>query len=247
MKTPWSDPVSMTYHINQWKDPKQSTIQFEKFISNKIQHRQKIIDLGCGTGASTHFIASRHSECNFIGIDLDPKLIETARRLSLNQEPVKNCNFEIGDCFDLSNFINSSFQGALSLQTLSWLDSWEDPMKEIYINLKPDWIGISSLFYPGDISAKITINEPVRNRFTNYNIISIKELNRHANKFGYHVENYKKFEIPIDIPKPSNEDKMGTYTLRVAENSDSSKIQISGPILMPWFFVLIEKNSLVEA
>jgi len=244
METPWSDPVSMDYHMIQWEKPKESTIQFQKFIELHLQKSSEVIDLGCGTGAATHFMAARNPECNFLGIDQDPKLVETARGVMAKQPNVKNLKFAIGDCFDLSRFSKSTFQGVLSMQTLSWLGTWEQPMQEIYQELHPDWIAISSLFYPGDISAQITISEPVRDRITNYNVISIKDFQRHANKFGYHVQHYKKFEIPFCITKPTNEDIMGTYTLNVSEGTGESNLQVSGPILMPWFFVLVEKDGI---
>jgi len=241
MKTPWSDPISMSYHKKQWETPKQSTIEFEKFLAEKISVTQNVIDVGCGTGASTNYIASRNRECTFVGLDQDATLIQVAAETLNKASDGNNLRFEVGDCFDLSSIGKSAFDGVLSLQTLSWLESWEEPMKQIYLNLEPNWIGLSSLFYPGDISAEIRIFEPVRERVTNYNVISIKGLNRHANDYGYEVKKFEKFEISIDLPKPENEDVMGTYTLRTELSDGNSRLQLSGPIIMPWYFVLIEK------
>ena len=243
METSWTDPVSMEYHMLQWDKPKESTIQFHKFIRQHLQKSSNIADLGCGAGAATQFIAERNPTCKFLGIDQDPKLIEIAQKAKANKTNTQNMEFAVGDWFDLSRFSKSSFEGVLSMQTLSWLGTWKVPMQEIYLKIKPDWIAISSLFYPGDISAQIKISEPVRNRFTNYNVISIKELDSHAKQFGFHVKHFEKFEIPIQIPKPLDEDIMGTYTLRVTEESGESNIQISGPILMPWFFILVERRN----
>jgi SAM-dependent methyltransferase len=243
METSWSDSISMEYHAKQWDSPKQSTLELERFLREQVSKSKEIVDLGCGTGAATYFIASRHENCNFLGIDQDNLLIEAAQTTLRTKKKVKNLQFKNGDCFNLSNLKGNSVDGVLSLQTLSWLDSWEEPMKQIYENLKPDWIGISSLFYPGDISAEIRILEPVRERATNYNVISIKELNRHANTYGYEVKIFEEFEISIDLPKPTNEDIMGTYTLKAEKGNVYSRLQVSGPILMPWFFVLVEKIS----
>ncbi len=241
METSWSDPVSMEYHMRQWEKPKESTIHFHKFIGQQLTKSLNVADLGCGAGASTHFIAAKNPKCKFLGIDQDPKLIDIAKRAKAYKNNSQNLEFALGDCFDLSRFSEFSFEGVLSMQTLSWLDAWKDPMQEIYLKLNPDWIAISSLFYPGDISAQIKISEPVRNRITNYNVISIKEFDNHAKNFGFHVQHYEKFEIPIQIPKPLDEDVMGTYTLRVTEESEEKNIQISGPILMPWYFILVER------
>ena len=80
METSWSDPVSLEYHMLQWDKPKESTIQFHKFIEQHLQKSSKVADLGCGAGASTHFIAERNSKCEFLGIDQDPLPKEIAKQ-----------------------------------------------------------------------------------------------------------------------------------------------------------------------
>ena len=47
--------------------------------------------------------------------------------------------------------------------------------------------------------------------------------------------------VGIDIEKPSNLDSMGTYTQRLMGDK-IRRIQISGPLLMNWYMLLIEKN-----
>ena len=237
----WSDPVSMDYHLKQWSEPKYSTTYFHSFIEDELKNSSKVIDLGCGTGASTYYLAERNIGCDFLGIDNDTKLVEIGNKILADKNNVKNVKFAPGDCFDLTKFSTSKFVGAISLQTLSWLESWRKPMEQIFLNINPNWIALSSLFYPGDISAEIIINEPARDRKTNYNIISIKELDRYAIEYNYKIIKFKKFEIPVDIAKPLNEDIMGTYTLKVCETNNSYNMQVSGPILMPWYFVYLER------
>ena len=45
-------------------------------------------------------------------------------------------------------------------------------------------------------------------------------------------------EIDIDIKKPKDKNLMGTYTVKTVENK---RLQISGPLLMNWYFIKIVK------
>ena len=51
----WSqiDDRALTYHLNQWRNPKLSTIAFEKFTRELIKQSCNIIDMGAGSGAAT--------------------------------------------------------------------------------------------------------------------------------------------------------------------------------------------------
>jgi hypothetical protein len=131
--------------------------------------------------------------------------------------------------------------GVISLQTLSWLSEMEQPMAQIFRVINPKWIGLSSLFYEGDISCRIEVFEHVRNMKTFYNVYSIKELSRLAFEYGYEVKQFKRFDIGIDIPKSSNIDLMGTFTEKVQRGVEYERLQISGPLLMNWCFVLVTK------
>ena len=51
-------------------------------------------------------------------------------------------------------------------------------------------------------------------------------------ELGFNNIKYKPFEIDIDLAKPVN--RMGTYTEKL---ENGHRIQISGPLLMPWYFV----------
>ena len=113
------------------------------------------------------------------------------------------------------------------------------------LQLDPTWIGITSLFFDGDVSCRIEVQDdatptsemPYRSSFYNvYAIPQIKQLLEHR---GYHFA-CTPFEIDIDLPKPAS-NGMGTYTVRL---EDGKRLQISGPLLMNWYFVLGRKTRL---
>jgi ubiquinone/menaquinone biosynthesis C-methylase UbiE len=234
------DLLALEYHKQQWKHPKESTKAFSKFFRNELLNSRSVIDLGTGAGAATYYLATEYSKINFIGMDHSDKLLEIAKMMS-KKFKLRNLSFETGDWFNLDKKSNG-IDGVISLQTLSWLSEIEKPMTQIFEVIKPNWIGISSLFYEGDISCQIEVFEHSRNRKSFYNVYSLKELSRLAVLYGYEVVNFERFDIGIDIPKPKNIDLMGTFTEKVEGSLDYQRIQISGPLLMNWYFVLLKKS-----
>ena len=243
VKISWSDSNSMQYHMSQYDNPKESTKAFFRFIEQRISNSSQVMDLGCGAGAATNFIGRSFPECNIIGVDSDPFLIEKARERSSNfPSPSKNVLFEVGDVYNLEKFVNQEFEGVISLQTISWLENWSSAMEGIYQKICPKWIGLTSLFYPGEISANILVKENIYDRVMNYNVISIPEFERHANSLGYDLVKIEEFRIEIDIPKPIDPNYMGTYTMRIDCDNTTERLQVSGPLLMPWYMILLKQR-----
>ncbi len=229
--------IEIDYHIKQWESTYRSTHYFYEFIKDNLESSKKIIDLGCGAGGCTYHIASKHSKCKYIGIDNSKKYIDIGSTI-LKSKKLNNLHFVVDDWFNLSRY--SDVDGVISLQTLSWLSEFENPLKEIFNKIKPQWIGLSSLFYEGEITIKSTVYQKNNelNPKSYYNTYSIPLLDHYCRKYGYEIQSYKPFEIDIDIKKPKDKNFMGTYTVKTIEDK---KLQISGPFLMNWYFVKIVK------
>lgn len=236
----WANESSLKYHLTQWKEPKQSTLAFAEFINQFLVGSKSVIDLGCGTGAATGFLAKQFDEIQWIGLDSNQTLIAIAREMTENSD-IKNLRFTQGDF--VSSPINLSCSGAVSLQTLSWVPDFDQALTNILTTLQPAWFAFSSLFYAGDISAITKVYLHKTNEVVHYNTISLPQVTRLAAGVGYQVIEYVPFDIPISLPQPSNWDSMGTYTLNVVENENRGlrKIQISGPVLMSWYNVCLMK------
>ena len=234
-EVPWSDPVSLEYHDKQWATSKASTLDFIKQIANYVQPSAKILDVGCGGGAATYEISQNFPSANFHGMDLDPHLIEKANSIS-SQLHAPNVTFGVGDVYNLKTL---DYDGVISLQTLSWLPDYEHPMKEIFHKIRPKWVGLTSLFFQGDITAITTIHEHVRSRSVNYNTYSLPRFSAFCESSGYKVSLARPFIFPFDIGKPLDLNFMGTYTLTTLEQSQ--RIQVSGPLLMNWMTLVLQK------
>ena len=231
----WSDPMSLKYHNKQWGEPKASTLDFIRLLHPLLSKSKKVLDVGCGSGAATYEISKSYSQTKFCGIDSDLVLIDLAN-LHIKSLPAPNLTFKVGDMFDLDS---ETADGVISLQTLSWLSGYEKPISEIAMKISPAWIGLTGLFYPGEISATTIIHEHLRNRSINYNTYSLPRFSEYCDSLGYRISLATPFLFPFDLPPPANENFMQTYTLKSIEKSE--RIQISGPMLMNWMTIVLTR------
>lgn len=233
------DSVAMTYHSLQWEQQKESTVFLEKNIKKWITSSRKIIDLGCGAGGATSYLALNNASTEFIGIDYSSELINLAN-FNSSRKVIENLSFCTGDWLNLEPY--NDVDGVVSLQTLSWLPDFNIPLLQIFKKINPKWIALTSLFYEGDISCKIEVNEHACNKKSFYNIYSIPAIDRLCRDHGYQISKFIRFDISVDIPKPINPDRMATYTISTTER----RIQLSGPLLMNWYLLIIEKQNALK-
>ena len=234
------DEHDYRYHKIQWDKPKRSTIAFEAFANQHIANSKNIIDMGAGAGASTASIAIKHSNVNFTAFDYSSELTNIGSKIAY-EKGLTNLSFEQGDWFNLPEL--KKYDGCISLQTLSWLPDYRQPLEIIFRKISPNWFALTSLFYEGDITSRIEVEEHKKNKKRFYNVYSLPAISRLCNKEGYSLVKVTPFEIDIDINKPDNLDIMATYTRKlVDDNINEERIQISGPLLMKWHMLLIIKN-----
>lgn len=239
-QTSWIDPVSMKYHLSQWETPKESTKSFSKFFQKYFRSQKNIVDIGCGAGSVTSYLAKSNPNINFIGIEYEEKLVKIANRLSKERE-INNVFFEFGDMFQLKK--RNDVDGVICLQTISWVDGFEKPLYQMFKKLNPNWVALTGLFYDGDITCKTVVEEfTKKSRKVFYNTYSINSVERFCKSYGYAIKIFIPFEIGIDLKKPQNKNILGTYTEKIIQNKSKFKrIQISGPLLLNWHTILIKK------
>lgn len=236
------DSVSLEYHKKQWSETKESTKFFYRFIQAELEKCRLVVDLGCGAGATTAFLADKKLSADFVGIDISSDLIEIANCV-VDEKKILNLSFETDDILHLNK--RQGVDMVVSQQTLSWLSNIDDPLVQIFEKLSPHIIAISSLFYEGEISCKIEVTEHLReNPISFYNVYSIPAVDRLAQRYGYKVSKIEPFKIGIDLPQPSDPNFMGTYTKSVLKQQnvgELERIQISGPLLMNWYLLMLTK------
>ena len=235
METSWVDPDSWEYHKSQYQSPKRSTIWALKVLEEKVKTSEFVIDIGCGGGGVTTSFAEKFPNVNFLGVDNEKELISFATQEN-NRLRLKNLRFEVADISNLKGLGNRD--GALLIQTISWLPDYKQALISIFENLSPRWLFMTGLFYQGEISVMALVTELKKGRRVFYNTYSIPDVIRFSLDYDYKAEIFP-FSIDIDIPKPADTDKMSTYT--VTSKEDSNRHQISGPLLLHWHGILLEK------
>jgi len=245
--TEWIEKVNIEYHESQFKEPYRSTVAFcdwvEKLGYIQRDSQLKIIDLCSGQGANIYYMGKRYPKSTFIGVDINSDIVMRGNKF-FQDNRIDNCQLEIGDIYQLDKKYVSEFDGIVSFQTLSWLPEYEEPVKAMS-NLQAKWISLSSLFYDGRVSCTIEVRqysetlEPQLDCF--YNVYSLPVIEKFLSENGYSEFQFTPFEIDIDLVKPNNKE-MGTYTEKL---DNGHRLQISGPLLMPWYFIAARKENCV--
>ncbi|MCG8398127.1 class I SAM-dependent methyltransferase [Bacillus atrophaeus] len=96
----------------------------------------KVLDMACGSGFGTHFLAkkAKHLVDQVVGIDVDPKAIQYAKGIYYHPKAV----YQQQDAADpLLPQILGQFDLILSFETIEHIENEQQFMKNIYDMLKP--------------------------------------------------------------------------------------------------------------
>jgi SAM-dependent methyltransferase len=212
---------------------------FEEIVGPYLKDDVSVLDACCGIGDLLYFLAQLNPNTRFTGVDKAEFLIDEARtHFGSNQ----NVSFEPGDIYALSDqFGAKSFDLSVCKQTLSWLPSYARPVEELMAVTRRA-VFISSLFYDGRIDFETRVREHTTeagrdgyNAF--YNVYSFPVFREFCLERGAKDVVGFDFNIGIDLPRPANPDRMGTYTVQL---QSGERLQISGALLMPWKIVRID-------
>ncbi|MGG1664125.1 class I SAM-dependent methyltransferase [Brevibacillus sp. NRS-1366] len=243
-KEEWME-ITTDYHKKQFGIPYRSTVLFcewleEKGLLNAHDHK-KIVDIGAGQGANLNYMAKKFPASGFKGIDLNACLVDQGNRY-FQDHHLTNCRLLQGDLYQLDQAHIGLYDGVVSYQTLSWLPEYQTPLRKM-MELDADWIALTSLFFDGDVDCTITVKDYTQSiggenyRQSYYNIYSLNRVKEFFKENGYTKFSSIPFEIDIDLPK-SEKTGMGSYTEKL---TDGRRLQISGPVLMSWYFLCAQK------
>ncbi len=239
------DKVNRDYHDRQFREPYRSTIAFCNWLETAgLVAREgglRILDMCSGAGANIYYMSKRYPRMSFIGVDINADLVEQGN-VFFQSTGIQDCRLEVGDIYNLDPRYVSEFDGVVSFQTLNWFPEFKAPL-EAMAKLRPGWIAVSALLYNGPVSCTIDITEydddlePTRSGF--YNVCSLPVVRKHLEGDGFRDFQFTPFEIDVDLPKPGH-GLMSTYTEKL---EDGRRLQRSGPLLMPWYFIAARQSS----
>jgi cyclopropane fatty-acyl-phospholipid synthase-like methyltransferase len=229
----------------QFKTVYQSTLAFENFLKEELKKNITVLDIGCGTGGTLSYYVKKYQDIKFIGLDYREKKIVEAKRLYKIYNITNNIDFIKFDIYKSAKYKKiQKPDGIISEKTFCTFKDITIPLKNLF-KLKPKWIAINSLFYKGEMDVFIHIKETKRiyeefyknnNPDGDFNIFSINKLSRFLKKTNYKITKIHEF-----FPKKkiiSKKNYRGTYTMKTERNVNTC---FSGPVYLPWYFILIKK------
>ncbi len=236
----------LDYHVKQMEHIYRSTEIFVNWLEERgimgNGQQLKVLDMACGTGANTIYMANRFRESQFVGMDINEEFIDYGNSQMEKYSQHRNCNLYKGDWFQPAKQWIGAFDGVISFQTLMMFPDYREALRKL-AELHTKWIAVSSLFYEGDIEYTNKFRDYYRpsegREYTDiyYNIHSIPRFKEYVSELGYTKFDYIPFDIDIDLPKTENLD-IETYTVRTEEGK---RIQISAGMMMPWYFAVAHK------
>ena len=233
----WLETQNEEYHTRQFNNPYRSTILFIEWLLKinclNTTFNQTVMDLGCGMGSQLYYLNKILSNNKYIGVDINSSLIKRGKYFFKKDQ---NVNLFHGDLYSLPLEYKNTIDVIISFQVLSWLPDYKKPLNQM-IKLKPRWICFSSLFYDGPIECEIKLRMSETDKSADmqsfYNIYSLPKIKEYLFKNGYKHFLSIPFEIDIDLSPPIDK-TIGTYTKNL---ENGRKLQFSGPLHLPWYFV----------
>jgi len=219
---------SKVQHTNTYE----STIEFVKFISKHINLKKKnIIDLACGGGANTIYLAEKFKSSFIIGIDINKNLLKLANQ-ETNKKNIKNIKYLNGNWFDVNKIKN--IDGVIAFQALSFVKGSLEKKISVFNKKNFNFLAFSTLCTPFDVNFNINVDDFSKGEFEKgtYDVYSFKILKQLLKKKGYKKIYFKQFFIKQKLTKPKHKG-MGSYTVKIKNKN----YLFSGGIYLPYYFI----------
>ena len=210
----WISNHHLDYHRRQFNEPYRSTIHLRKFVEDTIPNcRQpyRAIDVGGGAGANAYHLSQLLINTSWVVLDVNESLFELGNRLMKEKGMTAPVEFVTGDFYRLSDlFPPRSFDLVFSIQTLSWLPSYEEALAQL-LTVSKGVTFVTSLFSDFLVDAQIEIKQyEEKNKWRGdgpyfYNVYCFERFRDFCIKHGAKHVIAKDFEIDIDLSPPKNE------------------------------------------
>lgn len=241
----WLSDHHLNYHRRQFEEPYRSTVHLGKFIEDTLpdcRQPYRAIDVGGGAGANAYHLSQLLTNSSWVVLDINEPLFNLGRSLMKEKGMTAPVQFVVGDLYHLDeHFAPKSFDLVFSIQTLlACLPSYEQALAQL-LELSKGVVFVTSLFTDFLVDARIEITqyeEPPKWQGEGpyfYNVYCLERFRDFCIEHGAKRVVATDFQMDIDLIPPANR-QMGTYTRRL---EDGTRLQCSGPLLMPWKFVAI--------
>jgi ubiquinone/menaquinone biosynthesis C-methylase UbiE len=228
----------IAWHRAQFTQPKRSTVKLCDFVTRVLAGEDApttALDVGAGAGANMRHLAQALPDAAWTGVELETKLVAAGAELL---DPAR-FHLLAGDLFQLQrDLAGERFDVSFSIQVLSMLDGYERALEQMLAVTKR-WVFILSLFSDTDLDAFTRLRGRRDGHSSGlhvaYNVYSLPRFTEFCTELGAREVIAERFDIDVDLPRPEHKG-IGTWT---RQTTDGERLQISGPLLMPWWFVAV--------
>lgn len=135
------------YFDNKHKTHKEALINMNNVLAKTLNPKRgwKILDSGCGVGASSIFLAKNYP-VNVVGITVSNLQIKKAKKFANIYKVKKYIKFENRN-FEKTNFANKTFDGIWGLESVCYANNKKNYINEAYRILKPNGRFICADFF----------------------------------------------------------------------------------------------------
>jgi SAM-dependent methyltransferase len=228
----------IAWHCAQYAEPKRSTIALRDFATRTLAGEDPpatVLDAGSGAGANMLHLADLYPNARWTGVDLNEDLVELGRE---HLDPSR-FTMSVGNLLCLEQQLGAKrFDLCFSVMTLSWIADYERAVQQM-LAVTGRWLLILNLFADTDLDAFTRVRGrragPYQEFDEHYNVYSLPRFREFCLGLGANEVIAEPFEIDVDLPRPDH-GGMGTWTERT---EDGRRLQFSGPLAMPWWFVAV--------
>jgi len=148
---------------------------------------ESVLEIGCGQGAGARIIRDMFAPQHYVGIDLDPRMIDRARRKA---GTLPNARFIEGDAASLE-FADASFDLVVDFGIIHHVPNWRDALAEVHRVLKGEGeflfeeLPLETWERGIGIPLKRLVDHPYEQMFRKYEFVDDLE------RLGFKVENYE--------------------------------------------------------
>jgi ubiquinone/menaquinone biosynthesis C-methylase UbiE len=202
--------ISQDHH----KDIKESFKKIDKLISNSLEKKKNVLDVGCASGALISFLKSCHSEWEYTGIDISKDLLNIARK------KLPDVNWIEGSGINMPDFFTEQFDLVTCIGVLGIFDEIEARklFDELIRSTKPGGeIIVFSQFNEMNVDTQITHrkynkNDEHRGWEKGFNNYSQKTIHNWLDTKVESVE-FINFSLPLDLEQ--KEDLVRSWTIDI--------------------------------
>lgn len=229
--------TSLAYHLSQLNSPYESTKSLLAFCKDNIDLSEvnTILDLACGTGVNSFYLSRNHfKKQHFFGVDISNEAIKIGNDY-IQKHNYSNIKLEVNNMYEILEN-KKRYDMTMFIHTLFAMEDAYSCLEKI-MNITSKYVVLLSLFTTDHLEVLTRVTKIDDKEIEHiFQILSISRLKSFAEERGFNLKKYKEFNISFELKRQNK--GLGSYTKELVDHSFDT---FTGPVYLPWGFVLLEK------